>query len=67
MPLVYSRRGVAIAAAVILSALVILGVLSIGLFYLPAVVPAWLAVTASKGRPDGGPDEPSVDTPSHGP
>ena len=67
MPLVYSRRGVAIAAAVLLAALVVLGGFSIGLFYLPAVVPACLAATASRGRPNGVPDEPSVDTPSRGP
>ena len=67
MPLVYSRRGVAIAAAVFLSALVVLGGFSIGLFYLPALVLAWLAAAASGGRPDGGTDQPSVETPERGP
>ena len=63
MPLVYSRRTVAIAAAVLLTALLVLGGFSIGLFYLPAVVLAWLAVAAPGGRPNGGTDQPSVDTP----
>ena len=63
MPLVYSRRGVGIAAAVLLTALVVLGGFSIGLYYLPAVVLAWLAVAAYGGRPGGGTDQPSVDTP----
>ena len=64
MPLVYSRRGVAIAAAVLLTALLVLGGFSIGLFYLPAVVLAWLAAAAaSGGRPDGGTDQPTANTP----
>ena len=67
MPLVYPMRGVAIAAAVFLTALVVLGGFSIGLYYLPAVVLAWLAVAASGGRPDGGTDQPGVDTPERGP
>ena len=37
-PVVFHRRGVAIAVAVVLSALTLLGAASIGLFFLPAAV-----------------------------
>ena len=47
-PAVFPRRGVAIAAAVVLSALALLGAASIGLFLLPAATVAWIAVAARR-------------------
>ena len=52
MPLAFSRRGVAISAAVLLSALAVLGGFSIGLFYFPAVLLAWLAAVTVRGQPN---------------
>ena len=49
VPVVFPRRAVAIAAAVVLSALTLLGAASIGLFLLPAAVLSWFAV-AARGR-----------------
>ena len=52
MPLALSRRGVAIGAAVVLTALAVLGGFSIGLFYFPAVLLAWLAAVTVRGQPN---------------
>ncbi len=46
-PIVVPRRAVAISAAVALSALTVLGAASVGLFFAPAAVLAWLAVPRS--------------------
>ena len=51
-PVVFPRRAVAIAVAVVLSALTLLGAASIGLFFLPAAVLSWIAVTSGP-RPSG--------------
>ena len=48
---VFPRRGVAVTSAVLLTVLTLLGAASIGLFYLPTTVVAWLAVAASARRP----------------
>ena len=52
MPLAFSRRGVAIGTAVFLSALAVLGGFSIGLFYFPAVLLAWLAAVTVRTQPN---------------
>ena len=52
MPLAFSRRGVAIGAAVVLTALAVLGGFSIGLFYFPAVLLAWLSAVTVRGQPN---------------
>ena len=46
-PVVFPRRAVVIAVAVVLSALTLLGAASIGLFFLPAAVLSWLTVANS--------------------
>ena len=46
VPVVFPRRAVAIAVAVVLSALTLLGAASIGLFFLPAAALSWIAVTS---------------------
>ena len=46
-PVVFPRRFVAVSVAVVLSALALLGAASIGLFFLPAAVLSWIAVTNS--------------------
>ena len=53
-PVVFHRRGVAIAVAVVLSALTLLGAASIGLFFLPAAALSWIAVTSGSARSEGG-------------
>ena len=47
-PVAYPGRSVAMATAVLLTALALLGAASIGLFYLPAAVLAWFAVAAGR-------------------
>ncbi len=54
VPVVFPRRGVAIAVAVILSALTLLGAASIGLFFLPAAALSWIAVTSGSARAEDG-------------
>ena len=49
-PIVFPRRAVAIAVAVVLSALTLLGAASIGLFFAPAAVLSWLTVTSDHQR-----------------
>ncbi len=52
VPVVFPGRGVAIAVAVVLSALTLLGAASIGLFFLPAAALSWITVAnSSKGTP----------------
>ncbi len=46
-PAVFPRRAVAIAVAVVLSALTLLGAASIGLFFLPAAALSWITVANS--------------------
>ena len=46
-PVVFPKRAVAIAVAVVLSALTLLGAASIGLFFAPAAVLSWLTVANS--------------------
>ena len=53
-PVVFPRRAVAIAVAVVLSALTLLGAASIGLFFLPAAALSWIAVTSGSARGEGG-------------
>ena len=53
-PVVFPRRAVAIAVAVVLSALTLLGAASIGLFFLPAAALSWIAVTSGSARAEGG-------------
>lgn len=50
VPVVFPRRAVAIAVAVVLSALTLLGAASIGLFFLPAAALSWIAVANPSGR-----------------
>ena len=54
VPVVFPRRGVAIAVAVILSAVTLLGAASIGLFFLPAAALSWIAVTSGSARAEDG-------------
>lgn len=54
VPVVFPRRAVTIAVAVVLSALTLLGAASIGLFFLPATVLSWIAVTSGSARAEGG-------------
>ena len=49
-PVVFPRRAVAIAVAVVLSALTLLGAASIGLFFLPAAALSWIAVSSGSAR-----------------
>jgi hypothetical protein len=52
-PVVFPRRALAIAVAVVLSALTLLGAASIGLFFLPAAALSWLTVAnSSRGTAD---------------
>ena len=51
VPVVLGGRRSTIAAAVALTAWALLWTPSIGLFYLPTVVLAWLAATAERSRP----------------
>ena len=48
---VFPRRAVAVTLAVLLTVLTLLGAVSIGLFYLPTTVVAWLAVAANASQP----------------
>jgi len=54
VPVVYPRRAVAIAVAVVLSLLTLLGAASIGLFFLPAAALSWIAVTSGSARAEDG-------------
>ena len=54
VPVVFPRRAVAIAVAVVLSALTLLGAASIGLFFLPATALSWIAVTSGSKDAEGG-------------
>ena len=54
VPVVFPKRAVAIAVAVVLSALTLLGAASIGLFFLPAAALSWIAVTSRSARPEDG-------------
>ncbi len=49
-PVAFPRRAVAIAVAVVLSALTLLGAASIGLFFAPAAVLSWLTVASGSQR-----------------
>lgn len=54
VPVVFPRRAVAIAVAVVLSALTLLGAASIGLFFLPATALSWIAVTSGSKPAESG-------------
>ena len=54
IPAVFPRRAVAVAAAVVLSALTLLGAASIGLFFLPAAALSWLAVASGPKLAEAG-------------
>lgn len=54
VPVVFPRRAAAIAVAVVLSVLTLLGAASIGLFFLPAAALSWIAVTSGSARAEGG-------------
>ena len=49
-PVLVGKRGVAITAAVVLSILTLLGAASFGLFFAPAAVLSWLAVTQNRSE-----------------
>ncbi|MCQ3806090.1 MAG: hypothetical protein OXB92_02560 [Acidimicrobiaceae bacterium] len=49
--IVFPRRGAVVTSAVLLTVLTLLGAASIGVFYLPTTVVAWIAVAASASRP----------------
>ena len=51
-PAVFPRRAVATTAAVVLSALTLVGAASFGLFFAPAAVLSWLAVASGPQRAD---------------
>ena len=54
VPVVFPRRVVAIAVAVVLSALTLLGAASIGLFFLPAAALSWITVASGSKGAEGG-------------
>ena len=49
-PVILSKRGVAITAAVVLSALTLLGAASFGLLFLPTAALSWFAVASRPQR-----------------
>ena len=54
VPVIFGKRGVAIAAAVVLSVLTLLGAASFGLFFLPTAALSWFAVASGPQRADIG-------------
>ena len=50
VPVIFGKRGVAIAAAVVLSVLTLLGAASFGLFFLPTAALSWFAVASRPQR-----------------
>ena len=54
VPAIFSKRGVATTAAVVLSALTLLGAASFGLFFLPTAALSWFAVASGPQRADIG-------------
>ena len=54
VPAIFGKRGVAIAAAVVLSALTLLGAASFGLFFLLTAALSWFAVASGPQRADIG-------------
>ena len=52
VPVIFGKRGVAITAAVVLSALALLGAASFGLFFLPTAALSWFAVASRPQRAD---------------
>ena len=54
VPVIFGKRGVATTAAVVLSALTLLGAASFGLFFLPTAALSWFAVASGPQRADIG-------------
>ena len=52
VPVIVSKRGVAITAAIVLSVLTLLGAASFGLFFLPTAALSWFAVASGPQRAD---------------
>ena len=52
VPVIFGKRGVATTAAVVLSALTLLGAASLGLFFLPTAALSWFAVASRPQRAD---------------
>ena len=50
VPVIFSKRGVATTAAVVLSVLTLLGAASFGLFFLPTAALSWFAVASRPQR-----------------
>ena len=54
VPVVFPKRAAAIAVAVVLSTVTLLGAASIGLFFLPAAALSWIAVSSGPARAEDG-------------
>lgn len=50
---IFPKRGVAIATAIVLSVMTLLGAASLGLFFIPTTALAWFAVAARPSQPRG--------------